>query len=414
MPEDPIIWSADAGSTWHASATTLPTTGFISSIAIDAHDNDTIYFTVSTANSGLSHVNKIPHLFTGTNPSPVSLDGTYPYNITDFPVHSVVSDTTNSNRLWVGTDLGVYTSTDNGNNWMAEVTGFGSTDVEWLVQNKPAASGIAKLYAFSHGRGAYRVSTGIVGDASTNGVVDVNDVFFMINYLFAGGPPPLSLGLANVNGDSVVDVADVFYLINYLFAGGPPAVGGSGAGPQAPAALQTIADGVKVGTVTAHPSGTVRVPVYVKDVSGSSIGRDRPLGRRISQIGFGVTPGNSCASPGPFDFSTGVLNGMGSHVSSSGSYLIFSASEAGHGTIPLVLDAWAQIGSMVYTLTSCPLGTINLTPIRTGTTHAILGCDQCTVDMIETTENGGLTATSGSRVFRHSSGVITVAGRSGR
>jgi hypothetical protein len=59
-----------------------------------------------------------------------------------------------------------------------------------------------------------------IGDAIGDGHVDVADVFYVINFLFAGGPRPL--GRANVNGDSAIDVADVFYLINFLFAGGPP------------------------------------------------------------------------------------------------------------------------------------------------------------------------------------------------
>jgi hypothetical protein len=60
------------------------------------------------------------------------------------------------------------------------------------------------------------------GDVNGDGVVDVADVFYLINTLFAGGPfPP---GIANVNGDGSVTVADVFYLINYLFAGGPAPV----------------------------------------------------------------------------------------------------------------------------------------------------------------------------------------------
>jgi CSLREA domain-containing protein len=58
------------------------------------------------------------------------------------------------------------------------------------------------------------------GDVNGDGVVDVADVFALINFLFAGGPIPL--GRANVNADAGIDVADAFYLINYLFAGGPP------------------------------------------------------------------------------------------------------------------------------------------------------------------------------------------------
>jgi hypothetical protein len=57
------------------------------------------------------------------------------------------------------------------------------------------------------------------GDADGNGVLDVSDVFYLINALFAGGPPPV--GTADANGDGLVDVNDIFYLINYLFAGGP-------------------------------------------------------------------------------------------------------------------------------------------------------------------------------------------------
>jgi predicted outer membrane repeat protein len=60
------------------------------------------------------------------------------------------------------------------------------------------------------------------GDVNGDGVVNVADVFFLINFLFAGGPLPP--GLANVNQDSVRDVLDVFYLINRLFAGGPAPV----------------------------------------------------------------------------------------------------------------------------------------------------------------------------------------------
>ncbi len=60
---------------------------------------------------------------------------------------------------------------------------------------------------------------GVKGDANGNGSVGVDDVFYLINYLFANGNPPVSP--SDVNGDGVVSVADVFYLINYLFAGGP-------------------------------------------------------------------------------------------------------------------------------------------------------------------------------------------------
>jgi hypothetical protein len=72
------------------------------------------------------------------------------------------------------------------------------------------------------GKGIYAQKYCLGGDADGNGTVDVADAFYLINYLYAGGPPPR--GCANGDGSSAVDIADVFYLINYLFAGGPPPV----------------------------------------------------------------------------------------------------------------------------------------------------------------------------------------------
>src|SRR5213078_1219764 len=61
---------------------------------------------------------------------------------------------------------------------------------------------------------------GLSGDANLDELVNVADVFYLINILFAGGPAPF--GPVDVNNSDTVDVADVFYLINALFAGGQP------------------------------------------------------------------------------------------------------------------------------------------------------------------------------------------------
>jgi len=59
------------------------------------------------------------------------------------------------------------------------------------------------------------------GDATRDGVIDISDVVYLINYLFIGGPAPVPLWVGDANSDEVVDVSDVVYLINYLFVGGP-------------------------------------------------------------------------------------------------------------------------------------------------------------------------------------------------
>jgi M6 family metalloprotease-like protein len=63
----------------------------------------------------------------------------------------------------------------------------------------------------------------MLGDATADGVIDIADVVYLINYLFVGGPAPAPvLQAGDANRDGLVDIVDVIYLINYLFAGGPP------------------------------------------------------------------------------------------------------------------------------------------------------------------------------------------------
>ncbi len=54
-----------------------------------------------------------------------------------------------------------------------------------------------------------------------NGVVDLGDLLFIINYLYKGGPAPVPLSEGDVNCDGVIDLGDVLFLISYLYKGGP-------------------------------------------------------------------------------------------------------------------------------------------------------------------------------------------------
>jgi parallel beta-helix repeat protein len=60
------------------------------------------------------------------------------------------------------------------------------------------------------------------GDANGDGVIDVADVVYLINYLFISGPAPDPFWLGDANCDGVVNIADAVYLRNYLFLSGPP------------------------------------------------------------------------------------------------------------------------------------------------------------------------------------------------
>jgi len=57
----------------------------------------------------------------------------------------------------------------------------------------------------------------ISGDANSDGIVDVADLVYLINYLYRGKWPPSPESLGDFTQDGEVDVSDVVALINYLF-----------------------------------------------------------------------------------------------------------------------------------------------------------------------------------------------------
>ena len=61
----------------------------------------------------------------------------------------------------------------------------------------------------------------IRGDANSDGEVNITDVLFSLNFLFAGGASPRCLDAADASDEGSVVITSPIYLLNYLFAGGP-------------------------------------------------------------------------------------------------------------------------------------------------------------------------------------------------
>lgn len=59
------------------------------------------------------------------------------------------------------------------------------------------------------------------GDVDGSGGIDIDDIVFLIAYVFAGGTPPNPLSVGDVNCSDATDIDDVVYLVAYIFAGGP-------------------------------------------------------------------------------------------------------------------------------------------------------------------------------------------------
>ncbi|MGE3165718.1 MAG: hypothetical protein AB7O52_12480 [Planctomycetota bacterium] len=59
------------------------------------------------------------------------------------------------------------------------------------------------------------------GDANRDTHLDIGDILFVLNFAFAGGPPPGCLDAGDANDDGHADITDAVYLIYYLFVFGP-------------------------------------------------------------------------------------------------------------------------------------------------------------------------------------------------
>lgn len=60
------------------------------------------------------------------------------------------------------------------------------------------------------------------GNANSDGVLDIADPVFILNFLFLGGPSPACTATADANDDGVLNIADPVYILNFLFLGGAP------------------------------------------------------------------------------------------------------------------------------------------------------------------------------------------------
>ncbi len=60
-----------------------------------------------------------------------------------------------------------------------------------------------------------------LGDANNDGVLNINDVVYLTNYIRAGGPAPPVQANGDFNADCCIDMWDVVDLNSHLFSGGP-------------------------------------------------------------------------------------------------------------------------------------------------------------------------------------------------
>jgi len=71
---------------------------------------------------------------------------------------------------------------------------------------------------------AFRVveTTIQAGDCNGSGEVDLDDIMYLLNYIFLHGDPPVTMEAGDADCSGCIDIDDVVCIINYVFRGGPP------------------------------------------------------------------------------------------------------------------------------------------------------------------------------------------------
>ena len=164
----------------------------------------------------------------------------------------------------------------------------------------------------------------------------------------------------------------------------------------APAIAQ---DAVTVQTVTAS-GNSVDVPVYIRDVAGTTLGRDQAVGSRIQAYSIKVTYAPAAAVQSVTFSRAGITAGLSPasefSPSTAGSISLLDTFQESTNLIPFTLGAPApgdQVAHLVFTLSSsaAPGSSISLTLDSSLTQLSNQGGDKS-----ESTSNGGLTLTNGA------------------
>ena len=113
------LWkSINTGTTWTPLTDDLPQIG-VSGIAIDPNDSNIIYISTGDDDAGDSYsIGVLKSIDGGT-----TFNQTGVISNTSITSNEIVIDPTNSNRIWVGTDEGLYLSEDAGGSWSRRQSG---------------------------------------------------------------------------------------------------------------------------------------------------------------------------------------------------------------------------------------------------------------------------------------------------
>lgn len=151
------------GNAWVDIAGSALPGRYVTALAFHPNNANVLYVTLSGFNQNTA--NKPGHVFKTANalaPTPTWANVSTPVNL---PHNCLAIDPANPNNIYVGTDIGVWRSTDAGGSWshMGPESGMPNVAV-YDIEVQPVSG---RVFAFTHGRSTFLLNAGTVAQPPT-------------------------------------------------------------------------------------------------------------------------------------------------------------------------------------------------------------------------------------------------------
>ena len=206
-----VFYGDSAGITY--TITTVAASHYIFDIAIDPTDPD---FVVATGcGYGTS-----PNVWKCSDANSAMTFTSIQGDLPAMPCYGVTINTTNGRAIVIGTELGVWATTNDGTNWTDETVNGGTHAVTPVVMQN-WVNGQLLMYASTHGRGVFRTST-ISGIKDLNGnATGIQSLNIFPNPASANSNLQFALGKNGMTTIRIIDLSGKLMkeISNYYAAG---------------------------------------------------------------------------------------------------------------------------------------------------------------------------------------------------
>ena len=195
---------------WNEISNGLPQR-WITSVEFDPIDENTIYTTIS----GFRWDESESHIFKSDDLGETwfSIQGDLP----EFPVNCIVINPGLNSHILVGTDAGVFGTSDGGLQWSVFGNNLPAVPITDLKFHNPSHTLIVGTYGCS----SYKLNWNpiLLGDPTMDGVINVTDIILIINIILEQMiPSDNEFIYSDLNEDNIINVLDIIVVVNLILS----------------------------------------------------------------------------------------------------------------------------------------------------------------------------------------------------